>query len=160
MLTGDSAASAGDVARVLDLNENRVRAGLLPTDKEEVVRSLRRAGKCVAMVGDGVNDAPALSAADVGIAMGTGTDVAREAGDVVLVGSAPADLVETVRVARRARGIIMVNFVGTVVVDVAGMIAAGLGLLGPVAAALVHVVSESAFILNSARLVPRPARKR
>ena len=160
MLTGDSAASAGDVARVLDLNENRVRAGLLPTDKEEVVRSLRRAGKSVAMVGDGVNDAPALSAADVGIAMGTGTDVAREAGDVVLVGSAPADLVETVRVARRARGIIMVNFVGTVVVDVAGMIAAGLGLLGPVAAALVHVVSESAFILNSARLVPRPARKR
>ena len=160
MLTGDSAASAGDVARVLDLNENRVRAGLLPTDKEEVVRSLRRAGKCVAMVGDGVNDAPALSAADVGIAMGTGTDVAREAGDVVLVGSAPADLVETVRVARRARGIIMVNFVGTVVVDVVGMVAAGLGLLGPVAAALVHVVSESAFILNSARLVPRPARKR
>ena len=160
MLTGDSAASAGDVARMLDLNENRVRAGLLPTDKEEVVRSLRRAGKCVAMVGDGVNDAPALSAADVGIAMGTGTDVAREAGDVVLVGSAPADLVETVRVARRARGIIMVNFVGTVVVDVAGMIAAGLGLLGPVAAALVHVVSESAFILNSARLAPRPARKR
>ena len=160
MLTGDSAASAGDVARVLDLNENRVRAGLLPTDKEEVVRSLRRAGKCVAMVGDGVNDAPALSAADVGIAMGTGTDVAREAGDVVLVGSAPADLVETVRVARRARGIIMVNFVGTVVVDVVGMIAAGLGLLGPVAAALVHVVSESAFILNSARLVPRRTRRR
>ena len=160
MLTGDSAASAGDVARVLDLNENRVRSGLLPTDKEEVVRSLRRAGKCVAMVGDGVNDAPALSAADVGVAMGTGTDVAREAGDVVLVGSDPADLVETVRVARRARGIIMVNFVGTVVVDVVGMIAAGLGLLGPVAAALVHVVSESAFILNSARLVPRPARKR
>ena len=160
MLTGDSAASASDVARVLDLAENQVRAGLLPTDKEEVVRSLRREGMCVAMVGDGVNDAPALSAADVGIAMGTGTDVAREAGDVVLVGSAPADLVETVRVARRARRIIMVNFVGTVVVDVVGMIAAGLGLLGPVAAALVHVVSESAFILNSARLVPRRTRRR
>ena len=160
MLTGDSAASASHVAGLLGLTEDQVRNDLLPTDKEEVVRSLRQAGKCVAMVGDGVNDAPALSAADVGIAMGTGTDVAREAGDVVLVGSAPADLVETVRVARRARGIIMVNFVGTVVVDVAGMIAAGLGLLGPVAAALVHVVSESAFILNSARLVPRPARRR
>ena len=160
MLTGDSAASARHVAGLLGLAEEQVRADLLPTDKEEVVDSLRRAGKRVAMVGDGVNDAPALGAADVGIAMGTGTDVAREAGDVVLVGSAPADLVETVRVARRARGIIMVNFVGTVVVDAAGMIAAGLGLLGPVAAALVHVVSESAFILNSARLVPRPARRR
>ena len=160
MLTGDSAASARHVAGLLGLAEEQVRADLLPTDKEEVVDSLRRAGKRVAMVGDGVNDAPALGAADVGIAMGTGTDVAREAGDVVLVGSAPADLVETVRVARRARRIIMVNFVGTVVVDVVGMIAAGLGLLGPVAAALVHVVSESAFILNSARLVPRPARRR
>ena len=160
MLTGDSSASADRAARALDLAADQVRAGLLPADKQEIVRSLRQAGKCVAMVGDGVNDAPALSAADVGIAMGTGTDVAREAGDVVLVGSAPADLVETVRVARRARRIIMVNFVGTVVVDVVGMIAAGLGLLGPVAAALVHVVSESAFILNSARLVPRRTRRR
>ena len=160
MLTGDSAASARHVAGLLGLAEEQVRADLLPTDKEEVVDSLRRAGKRVAMVGDGVNDAPALGAADVGIAMGTGTDVAREAGDVVLVGSAPADLVETVRVARRARRIIMVNFVGTVVVDVIGMIAAGLGLLGPVTAALVHVVSESAFILNSARLVPRRRRRR
>ena len=160
MLTGDSAASARHVAGLLGLVEEQVRADLLPTDKEEVIDSLRRAGKRVAMVGDGVNDAPALGAADVGIAMGTGTDVAREAGDVVLVGSAPADLVETVRVARRARRIIMVNFVGTVVVDVVGMVAAGLGLLGPVAAALVHVVSESAFILNSARLVPRRRRRR
>ena len=160
MLTGDSAASARHVAGLLGLAEEQVRADLLPTDKEEVIESLRRAGKRVAMVGDGVNDAPALGAADVGIAMGTGTDVAREAGDVVLVGSAPADLVETVRVARRARRIIMVNFVGTVVVDVIGMIAAGLGLLGPVAAALVHVVSESAFILNSARLVPRRRHRR
>ena len=160
MLTGDSAASARHVAGLLGLAEEQVRADLLPTDKEEVIDSLRRAGKQVAMVGDGVNDAPALGAADVGIAMGTGTDVAREAGDVVLVGSAPADLVETVRVARRARRIIMVNFVGTIVVDVVGMVAAGLGLLGPVAAALVHVVSESAFILNSARLVPRRRRRR
>ena len=160
MLTGDSAASARHVAGLLGLAEEQVRADLLPTDKEEVVDSLRRAGKRVAMVGDGVNDAPALGAAAVGLAMGTGTDVAREAGDVVLVGSDPADLVETVRVARRARRIIMVNFVGTVVVDVVGMIAAGLGLLGPVAAALVHVVSESAFILNSARLVPRRRRRR
>ena len=157
LLTGDSPAAAGRVAGQVGLAADEVRAGLLPEGKNAVIEELRRRGATVAMVGDGVNDAPALAVADVGIAMGSGTDVAREAGDVVLISSDPADLVATLRVARRARRIIMTNFVGTIVVDALGMVAAGLGLLGPVAAAVVHVGSESVFILNSARLVPAQA---
>ena len=82
--------------------------------------------------------------------------MAREAGDIVLVSSDPLSLARTIRIARRARGIIMANFIGTIAVDAVAMGLAALGLLGPIAAALVHVGSETAFILNSARLAPAP----
>ena len=152
MLTGDGRPTADAVAADLGIDE--VRAELLPEQKLAAIDAERAAGRKVAMVGDGVNDAPALARADAGIAMGSGTHVARESADIVLISSDLADLTRTLRIARRARRIVLTNFVGTVAVDVVGMVLAAFGLLGPVLAALVHVGSETAFILNSARLVP------
>jgi heavy metal translocating P-type ATPase len=152
MLTGDGRPTADAVAADLGIDE--VRAELLPEQKLAAIDAERAAGRKVAMVGDGVNDAPALARADAGIAMGSGTHVARESADIVLISSDLADLTRTLRIARRARRIVLTNFVGTVVVDVVGILLAAFGLLGPVLAALVHVGSETAFILNSARLVP------
>jgi len=154
LLTGDTRSVAEAVARSLDIRE--VEADLLPEDKLERVKALVAASRTVAMVGDGVNDAPALMAASVGVGMGSGTDVARESADVVLLGNDLARFVETLAVARRTRGIIWQNFTGTLVVDALGVGLAAFGLLGPLLAAFIHVASELAFILNSARLLPSP----
>jgi heavy metal translocating P-type ATPase len=153
LLSGDTQAATSSVGRGLGVDE--AVGGLLPEQKAKWVTELRRKGRNVAMVGDGINDAPALVEANVGIAMGSGTDVARESADVILIGSDLSKLVETLRVARRCRGIIMQNFVGTLVVDSVGVGMAAFGLLNPLLAAFIHVTSELAFILNSTRLLPR-----
>ena len=153
ILTGDQPATAQAVAAELGIDD--VRAGLLPEQKLSAIDAEREAGRRVAMVGDGVNDAPSLARADVGIAMGSGTDIARESADIVLISSDLSDLVHTLHVARRARRIVMANFVGTIAIDLVGIVLASFGLLSPVAAAFIHVGSETAFILNSARLIPR-----
>ena len=153
LLSGDTQAATLSVGRGLGVDE--AVGGLLPEQKAKWVTELRSKGRNVAMVGDGINDAPALVEANVGIAMGSGTDVARESADVILIGSDLSKLVETLRVARRCRGIIMQNFVGTLVVDSVGVGMAAFGLLNPLLAAFIHVTSELAFILNSTRLLPR-----
>jgi heavy metal translocating P-type ATPase len=153
LLSGDTQAATSSVGR--DLGVDEAVGGLLPDQKAKWVTELRSKGKNVAMVGDGINDAPALVEANVGIAMGSGTDVARESADVILIGSDLSKLVETLRVARRCRGIIMQNFVGTLAVDTVGVGMAALGFLNPLLAAFIHVTSELAFILNSTRLLPR-----
>jgi heavy metal translocating P-type ATPase len=152
LLTGDAKAVAQDVGQKLGVDE--IASDLLPEDKLQYVKQLVAKGHNVVMVGDGVNDAPALTQASVGVAMGSGTDVARESADVVLIGSDLSKLVATLRTARRCRSTIMQNFVGTLVVDSIGVGLAAFGFLNPLLAAFIHVSSEMAFILNSARLLP------
>jgi len=158
LLTGDSRAVADAVARQLGISE--IMAEALPEEKLVRIRGFVKGdGHVVAMVGDGVNDAPALVEASVGVAMGSGTDVARESADVVLLGNDLVRFVETLRMARRVRRTIWQNFAGTLVVDALGIVLAAFGLLGPLLAAFIHVSSEMTFILNSARLLPRRIHK-
>ena len=150
LLTGDSSETAKSIGGELGVDESS--GNLLPEQKVEKIRELLRAGRKVAMVGDGVNDAPALAEATVGVAMGQGTDVALETADVTLMTSDLSRLVEVLAISKRCYRVIMFNFWGTIVVDATGIVLAFFGMLAPIIAALIHVGSELAFILNSARL--------
>jgi P-type E1-E2 ATPase len=152
LLTGDRHEIAGKVARQLGVTE--FGAELLPEQKLHRVEELMASGKRVAMVGDGINDAPALARATVGIAMGSGTDLARQSASVLLLGNHLPDFAELLNTARRCRRIILFNFAGTLAVDGLGIVLAAMGILSPLLAAFLHISSEMAFILNSARLVP------
>jgi len=153
LLTGDTEASARAVAE--NVGVGRVSGGLLPEQKLARVDELLRVGRIVTMIGDGVNDAPALARAQVGVAMGSGTEVAQASANVLLIGNDLGKFVETVKTARWCRAVIYQNFYGTLVVDVVGIVLAAMGLINPLLAAFIHVSSELAFILNSTRLLPR-----
>jgi P-type Cu+ transporter len=157
LLTGDARAVADAIAKEVGIDE--IYAEVLPDEKNTIIKQFISRRKKVAMVGDGINDAPALMQATVGIAMGSGTEVARESANIMLIGNDLLRLVDTIRISRRCRRIIMQNFGGTLAVDSIGVGLAAFGLLNPLFAAFIHVVSELTFILNSARLLPRAHRK-
>ncbi len=151
LLSGDSQQITQEVGKLLGIS--RVSGELLPDDKLRRINDLILDNHCVAMIGDGINDAPALSASSIGVAMGSGTDVARESADVLLIGNDLLKFVDVLKLSRRCHAIIMFNFIGTLTVDGVGVVLAALGFLNPMMAAFIHVSSELVFILNSARLL-------
>jgi Cd2+/Zn2+-exporting ATPase/Cu+-exporting ATPase len=155
MLTGDNARVAAAVAGPLGLD---CRADLLPEDKIAYVRRLQAGGRVVAMVGDGINDAPALAQADIGIAMDAATGAAIEASDVALMKDDWRLIPEAVRTGRAAFGVIRQNLVGTVAYNAIGITLAATGVLPPIVAAAAQVVPDLLILLNSSRLLTaRPA---
>ncbi len=157
MLTGDADAPARWVARAVGIDE--VVSDVLPEDKERIVRELQEAGEVVAMAGDGVNDAPALVRADLGIALGTGTDVAAEAADITLVTPDPRAIADAIRLSRRTLRTIQGNLVWAFGYNVAAIPLAVMGFLNPLIAAAAMGLSSIFVVTNSLRLRRfRPAR--
>jgi Cu+-exporting ATPase len=157
MLTGDHRVTAEAVGRKLGIDD--VRAGLAPQDKQRVIEELRRAGHVVAMAGDGINDAPALAAADVGIAMGTGTDVAIESAGITLVKGDLRGIVNALALSRRVMRNIRQNLFLAFVYNTAGIpLAAGAlypafgWLLNPMFAGVAMAMSSVSVISNALRL--------
>ncbi|HLF03176.1 MAG TPA: HAD-IC family P-type ATPase, partial [Anaerolineales bacterium] len=151
LLTGDNERTAADLAQKLGV---RYRADLLPEDKIEVVKAYQVKGHIVVMVGDGVNDAPALAQANVGIAMGAaGTDIAIEAAHIALMRDDWTLVPEVLRIARRTLGVVKMNLAFTAVYNIVGLTLAALGILPPVLAAAAQSLPDLGILANSARLL-------
>jgi Cu+-exporting ATPase len=150
MLTGDSRATAESVAQRLGIDE--VIAEVLPQDKRDVVARLQSEGRHVAMAGDGINDAPALAQADVGIAMGTGTDVAMESAAVTLVKGDLAGIVRARRLSRAVSSGIRQNLFLAFVYNALSLPLAAFGMVSPMLASAAMSLSSVSVIANSLRL--------
>jgi Cu+-exporting ATPase len=147
MLTGDNAGAAQAVADVLGLSE--VRSQVLPADKAAEVNRLREGGQIVAMVGDGINDAPALAAADVGIAMASGTDVAMETAGITLMQGDPQRVADAIDISRRTYAKIRQNLFWAFAYNVVGIPLAAFGLLNPVIAGAAMAFSSVSVVSNA-----------
>lgn len=152
LLTGDAPQVAQAVASQVGISADNVYAGVTPEGKSQVVRQLQEAGHRVAMVGDGVNDAPALALAELGIAMGSGTDVAAEAADIVLTRSDVASVVTALRLSRATLRTIKSNLFWAFAYNSAAIPVAVAGLLNPMIAAAAMAFSSVFVVLNSMRL--------
>ena len=152
LLTGDAPQVAQAVASQVGISAENVYAGVTPEGKSQVVRQLQEAGHRVAMVGDGVNDAPALALAELGIAMGSGTDVAAEAADIVLTRSDVASVVTALRLSRATLRTIKSNLFWAFAYNSAAIPVAVAGLLNPMIAAAAMAFSSVFVVLNSMRL--------
>lgn len=150
MLTGDSLHTAEAIAALIGIDE--VVAEVLPGEKSEAVAEMQKSGKVVAFVGDGINDAPALTVADLGMAVGSGTDVAIEAGDVVLMSGDPTTSVTAIRLARRTFKTIRQNLFWAFAYNTAAIPLAALGFLNPMIAAAAMAFSSVSVVANSVRL--------
>jgi Cu+-exporting ATPase len=150
LLTGDNQRTAQAIAREVGID--RVIAEVLPADKARVVQDLQRQGKVVAMVGDGVNDAPALAVADIGIAIGSGSDVAKETGGIILVKNDVRDVVAGIRLSRATMRKIKQNLFWAFIYNTVGIPVAALGFLNPIIAAAAMALSSLSVIVNSALL--------